>query len=1118
MPAVMELEGRRLMTGRALAGIWLGQDGRDLVGYSPLLGGNDVQDIHIALAGLPADRAVIAAEVHGYGGGEWKYNGPANSWAVAIERAPGSASADLFFEPYQVEVGREFSISLVFDDGGGASFLVPGGAADPDLRMPGAEVGARWVGQDGHDHVGPGPSVGPDGVVDARLALTNLRAGVGITSATLSGTDGLAWQFGTNPDLLRDAGLTRHSDTTKADLFINPDRDLRGRTLTLVIAYADGKIDRAVVVAGPTDPGLRVAAPAPIVVSYDAIEVTWVGQDGLDLNGPGDVHLVLSGLPAARAIVSAALTDPAGGSWIYRADAGPIGAIDPYALPLAVRRGGDATRADVGFAPIRNESGAVLSLRITLDDGTVLVSRLAGGISDPGLRAPEIAPTSILARPGDDLNSLAGRYGTVWLASGTYRLDRPLVLDNPVSILAQPGVTLLFSQAPDAPSWSSAIKIHSGHTTLDGFAVRFAGPIRWTSGVSYGAAVIGTTDNFDTGANPLKVDIVLTRLDLESPPASSAWEEAPRLIRLATAQTGRIADNILKGGTVEFLRGPWEITGNLHRGTVPGTFAYDAFAGHETRDLLLANNRVEPVGASGKTWRFLVLTGSGYGDVVRDNTVIGIGSRDGDAVENPNASEIILTEAYSLHFEGKPAAISPDGRVVQIPRPQGWPVRAGALISILEGPEAGQWRRIIQVLSPSAFLLDSPMIPGDFAISISTGFVNETFRANTIDSRGSSTVDNMVLAGNHFGTRVLDNHLLGGRWAFRVSAFPTERPGVWGWSHAPFLGALIQGNTIEDSARGGRFSVEHGAAIKSNRGRVYMSMRLLDNTVVWTEAFLARRSGRGDAGPLTALTIGEPGSHDPGELLVSEAGNRVQGPSDFVPGATLRVEAGVVNGRVIRDERLVLPIATPDAPSGLRLVHDTGASASDRVTSDGRLQFVGGSSALGYEYRLSTSNTYTMTAAGGDFLPTGLVPGENTVFVRAFDASGLRGPDATLTFILSPVAALPDTPPRPAPAPESPPLEAPAATPYPPPPAPASPSPSPEVPASASAPPPPAPIAWTWTPSPAVTVYGPVWRRPASRFANRKRPIVVARASNPSRRPRLAGRHFPVGGPRARPR
>ena len=74
--------------------------------------------------------------------------------------------------------------------------------------------------------------------------------------------------------------------------------------------------------------------------------------------------------------------------------------------------------------------------------------------------------------------------------------------------------------------------------------------------------------------------------------------------------------------------------------------------------------------------------------MIRDNTVIGIGARDDDTVANPNAAEIILTEAYSLHFEGKPAAISPDGRVVQIPAPQGWPVRAGAV-----GLDPGAGRR-----------------------------------------------------------------------------------------------------------------------------------------------------------------------------------------------------------------------------------------------------------------------------------------------------------------------------------------------------------------------------------------------------------------------------------------
>ena len=55
----------------------------------------------------------------------------------------------------------------------------------------------------------------------------------------------------------------------------------------------------------------------------------------------------------------------------------------------------------------------------------------------------------------------------------------------------------MFAQGPAEPPWTAAIKIHGSHTTLQGFAVRFAGPIRWKDDVSYGPAVIGATDNLD---------------------------------------------------------------------------------------------------------------------------------------------------------------------------------------------------------------------------------------------------------------------------------------------------------------------------------------------------------------------------------------------------------------------------------------------------------------------------------------------------------------------------------------------------------------------------------------------------------------------------------------------
>src|SRR5262249_36010667 len=83
-------------------------------------------------------------------------------------------------------------------------------------------------------------------------------------------------------------------------------------------------------------------------------------------------------------------------------------------------------------------------------------------------------------------------------------------------------------------------------------------------------------------------------------------------------------------------------------------------------------------------------------------------------------------------------------------------------------------------------------------IALATGFVDEVFEGNTIDARGGRKAAGLVLVGNHFGTVVRRNHLLGGGNAWRITAAPTEVPRIWGWSHAPFLGGVIEDNTIED--------------------------------------------------------------------------------------------------------------------------------------------------------------------------------------------------------------------------------------------------------------------------------------------------------------------------------
>ena len=76
---------------------------------------------------------------------------------------------------------------------------------------------------------------------------------------------------------------------------------------------------------------------------------------------------------------------------------------------------------------------------------------------------------------------------------------------------------------------------------LDGFAVRFAGPVRWNNEVAWGPAVIGMTDNFDPGYGEARQNFAFTHLDLEIPPIEKkeGWVEAVRLMRLDTSPRRR---------------------------------------------------------------------------------------------------------------------------------------------------------------------------------------------------------------------------------------------------------------------------------------------------------------------------------------------------------------------------------------------------------------------------------------------------------------------------------------------------------------------------------------------------------------------------------------------------
>ena len=287
-------------------------------------------------------------------------------------------------------------------------------------------------------------------------------------------------------------------------------------------------------------------------------------------------------------------------------------------------------------------------------------SRSPAGAATPCSGRPGVATTTITAKPGDDLHDLVNRHGTVKLSPGVYPLDRTLVLNQPGALVGEAGAVLQFTQPADAPLWTTAIKIHRGPATLHGFAIRFAGPVRWNKEVSWGPGIIGLTDNLDPPVNNPRINLTFTKLDIESPPAANpnAWEDAPHLMRLIGGSVGKIVGNVLRGGTIELFNGPWRIEDNDYRGTPPGTMTGGVISIINPHDLVVRNNRAKPVGPSGKTWRFLVMSGAGYGDRVEKNTIEAIGPRDDDTIPDANSPEIMLTESYTLKFEGKPAAVS----------------------------------------------------------------------------------------------------------------------------------------------------------------------------------------------------------------------------------------------------------------------------------------------------------------------------------------------------------------------------------------------------------------------------------------------------------------------------
>ena len=211
----------------------------------------------------------------------------------------------------------------------------------------------------------------------------------------------------------------------------------------------------------------------------------------------------------------------------------------------------------------------------------------------------------------------------------------------------------------------------------------------------------------------------------------------------------------------------------------------------------------------------------------------------------------------------------------------------------------------MQAIDPTAYLVDAAIPAGTETVSISTGFVGETYEENRIDVRGGRGSCPLVLAGNHFGTRVVKNHFLGGGFAFALTAFPTETPVMWGWSHTPYLGGVIEGNILEDAEKGGLAGVQHdGRSIKTNKGRVYMTVRVNDNVVRWSEEFLSQFAKTSGGKSPPALTLGYAPSHDAGEMIVSAHDNRLEATAGREVATPLLINAATYNTSRLLGRRL----------------------------------------------------------------------------------------------------------------------------------------------------------------------------------------------------------------------
>jgi hypothetical protein len=151
-----------------------------------------------------------------------------------------------------------------------------------------------------------------------------------------------------------------------------------------------------------------------------------------------------------------------------------------------------------------------------------------------------------------------------------------------------------------------------------------------------------------------------------------------------------------------------------------------------------------------------------------------------------------------------------------------------------------------------------------------------------VDAQGGRS-SLIVLAGNHWKTRIVENHLLGGGEAMRIGADATECPGPWGWSRTPMFDLLVASNLCEEARSGFGINVSGDSHAKTIAGRTYLTGFLQDNTVRWSKEFLESMGSVAASHP-RAYLIGASSGPDAQQMRLRLSGNKLAAPPGFEGG------------------------------------------------------------------------------------------------------------------------------------------------------------------------------------------------------------------------------------------